>query len=77
MDFTSQLTIGLSSVETIYSVYGILENAKPCLYGKKAADLFETNPITVKFCYCQEMKIYGTLNEHPGFQQRNEMRVLE
>ena len=31
------------------------------------------NPITVIFCNCPEMKIYGTLNKHPGFQQRSKM----
>ena len=30
-DFTSQLKIGLRSVERIYLIYGILENAKACL----------------------------------------------
>ena len=45
VEFTSQLKIGLSYVERIYSVYGILENAKTCLYGYKTDDVFETNPI--------------------------------
>ena len=36
---------GLSSVEKIYSVCGILENAETCLYGYKTDDVFETNPI--------------------------------
>ena len=45
--FTSQLKIGLSSVERIYLVYGILENAKTYVYGNKADYVFETNPITV------------------------------
>ena len=52
----SQLKIGLSSVERIYLIYRILENAKTCLYGKKA-DVFETNRMTVIFGYCPEMKI--------------------
>ena len=73
VDFTSQLKIGLSSVERIYLVYWILENAKTCLYSNKADDLFETNPITFIFCYCLDMKIYGTLIKHPGFQQRYKM----
>ena len=30
VDFTSQVKIGLSSVERIYLIYGILENAKTC-----------------------------------------------
>ena len=47
VDFTSQLKIGLSSVESIYLVDGILENTKTCLYGNKADDAFETNPINV------------------------------
>ena len=33
----------------------------------KQDDVFETNPITVIFCYCPEKKIYGALNRHPGF----------
>ena len=41
VDFMSQLKIGLSSVERIYLVHGILENAKTCLYGNKADDVFE------------------------------------
>ena len=60
VDFTSQLKIGLSSVEGIYLVYGIFENAKTCLYGDKANDVFKTNPNTFIFCYCPEMKICGT-----------------
>ena len=63
----SQLKIDLSSVERIYLIYGILKNAKACLYGNKADDVFETNPITILFCWC------GTLNKHPGFQQRCKM----
>ena len=31
---------------------------------KKTDDVFETNPITVIFCYCPEMKIYGTWSKH-------------
>ena len=42
VEFTSQLKIGLSSVEKIYSVYVILENAKTYLYGYKTN---QTNPI--------------------------------
>ena len=57
----------------IYLIYGILENAKTWLYGNKADDVFETNPITVKICYCPEMKIPGILYKHPGFQQRCKM----
>ena len=72
-NFTSQLKIGLSSVERIYLVYGILENAKTCLYCNKADDVFETNLIPFIFSYCPEMKIYGTLIKHPGFQQRYKM----
>ena len=34
-DFTSQLKIGMSSDDRLSLVYGILENAKTCLYGKK------------------------------------------
>ena len=41
-----------------------------CLYSNKAVDVFETNPITVIFCYCPDIKIYGTLNKHPGFHLR-------
>ena len=52
----SQLKVGLSSVERTYLVFGILENAKTCLYGNKRADVFEANPITVIFCYCLERK---------------------
>ena len=44
VEFTSQLKTGLSSFERICSVYGILENAKTCLYCYKT-DVFETNPI--------------------------------
>ena len=73
VDFTSQLKIGLSSVKRIYLIYGILENAKTCLYGNKADDVFETNPITVIFCYCPEMKVSGALNKCLGFQQRCKM----
>ena len=54
-------------------MYVTLENAKTCPYGNKAGDVFETNPITVIFCYCPEMEIYETLNKHPGFQQRYKM----
>ena len=60
VDFTSQLKIGLSSVKRIYLIYRILENAKTCLYGNKADNVLETNPTTVIFCYCLEMKISGT-----------------
>ena len=73
VDFTSKLKIGLSSVGKIYLVYGILENVKTCLHGNKAADVFETNPINIIFYYCPEMKIYGTLDKHPAFQQRYKM----
>ena len=73
VDFTSQLKIGLSYVGRIYLVYGILENAKIFLYANKADDVFETNPITCKFCYCPEMKIYGTLKKHQDFQQGYKM----
>ena len=52
----SQLKVGLSSVERIYLVFGILENAKTCMYGNKRDDVFEANPITVIFCYCLERK---------------------
>ena len=62
-----------SSVERICLVYGILENAKTCLYGNKADDVFETNPITFIFCYCPEMEIYGALIKHPGLRQRYKM----
>ena len=61
VDFRSQVKIGLISVERIYLVYGILENAKTWLYGNKADDVFETILITFIFCYCPEMKICGTL----------------
>ena len=44
-----------------------MENTKTCLYGNKADDVFKTNPITFIFCYCPEMKFYGTLIKHPGF----------
>ena len=46
VDFTSPLKTGLSSVERIYLKYGILENARTCLYCNKADDVFQTNPIT-------------------------------
>ena len=52
VEFTSQLKIGLKlnigliSVERVYLVYGILENAKTCRYGKNTSDVFETNPVT-------------------------------
>ena len=35
VEFMSQLNIGLSSVKRIYLVYGVLKNAKTCLYGNK------------------------------------------
>ena len=54
----------------------MLKNAKTCLYGNKAADVFETNPITVIFCYCPEIKICGMLNIHPGVQQRYRMTQI-
>ena len=41
VDFTSQLKIRLSSIESVYLVYKILENAKTCLYGNKVDDVFE------------------------------------
>ena len=47
VDFTLQLKIGLGIVGITYLVCGILENSMTWLYGKKAVDLFETNPITV------------------------------
>ena len=37
----TKLKIRLSSIESIYLVYKILENAKTCLYGNKADDVFE------------------------------------
>ena len=46
VDFTSPLKTGLSSVEMMHLKYGILENAWNCLYGNKADDVFEINPIT-------------------------------
>ena len=49
------------------------KRTKTCLYASKAAAVFEINPITVVFCYCPEMKTYGTLNKHPGFQQHHKM----
>ena len=49
VEFTSELKTGLSSVERIYSVYRILENAKTGLYGYKRDDVFETNPIPYIF----------------------------
>ena len=41
VDFTSQLKIRLSSIESVYLVYKILENTKTCLYGNKVDDVFE------------------------------------
>ena len=73
VDFTPQLKVSLSSAGRIYLVYEILETTKTCLCGNKADDVFETNPITVIFYYYPEMKIYGTLNKHPAFQQRYKM----
>ena len=73
VDFTPQLKISLSSAGRIYLVYEILETKKTCLFGNKADDVFETNPITVIFYYYPEMKIYETLNKHPAFQQRYKM----
>ena len=49
------------------------KRTKTYLYGSKAADVFEINPVTVIFCYCPKMKTFGTLNKHPGFQQRYKM----
>ena len=69
----SQLKTGLSYIGEIYLVYGILENAKTCLYGNKAANVFEANPIAVIFCCCPEIKFYGTFNKHPGFLQNYKM----
>ena len=73
VDFTPQLKICVSSVGKIYLVYRILENVKTCHYGNKAADVFVTNPSNIIFCYCPELKIYGTLNKRPAFQQRYKM----
>ena len=61
-DFKSQQKICLSSVRNIYLACGVLENAKTCLYSKKAVHFFEINPITVIFCYCPEMKNHRTFN---------------
>ena len=73
VDFAPQLKISLSSAGRIYLVYEILETTKTCLFGNKADDVFETNPIIVIFYYYPEMEIYGTLNKHPAFQQRYKM----
>ena len=53
----SQLKIGLNSVGKIYLVCGISKIVKTYGYGNKAADMFETIPVTVIFCYCSKMKI--------------------
>ena len=37
--FYVTLKIGLSSIERIYLIYGILENAKTWLYGNKTDDV--------------------------------------
>ena len=66
----SQLKTGLSSVKRICLVYGILENTKTCLCGNKADDVFETNHCHVLLLCRNES---GTLNKHPGFQQRYEV----
>ena len=44
-----------------------------CVLCGKANDVFETNPLIAIFCFCPEMKIYGKLDKHPGFQQRYKM----
>ena len=49
------------------------KNIKLLIYSNKTDDMFETNPITVILSYCPEMKVYGTLNRHSGFQQRHKM----
>ena len=38
-----------------------------CLYGHKADDVLEQTQSLI-FCYCLDMKFYGALNKHPGFQ---------
>ena len=69
VEFMSQLKIGLNSVEIIYSAYGILENAKACLYSYKTVDVCLKKTQSLICCYCPEMKIYRALNKHPGFLQ--------
>ena len=54
--FYVTLKIGLSSIERIYLIYGILENPKTCLYGNKTDDVSETNPIIVIFSIVQRWK---------------------
>ena len=73
VDFTSQLKIGLSSIEKIYLVSEISGNAKTYLYSNKVTDLLESIPIIVILCYYTEMKHYETLNKHTSFQQRYKM----
>ena len=60
------MKVGLSSVERIYSVYGILEK-RPRLTYMVTKPIKQTQSLI--FCYCPEMKIYGALIKHPGFLQ--------
>ena len=52
-------------VERIYLIYGILENAKTCLYSNKADDVFETNPITVIFVLPHCYKLFLKILQNP------------
>ena len=58
---------------TVEYLFGEKTLIKLLIYSNKTDDMFETNPITVILCYFPEMKVYGTLNRHPGFQQRHKM----
>ena len=59
VEFTSQLKIGLSSVEMIYSVYIFIENGKTCLYDNKTDDVFETNPIPYILLLSRDENLWG------------------
>ena len=44
VSFKSQMMIGLSVVRKAYFVFGLLQNARTCLYGNKVSEYFNTDP---------------------------------
>ena len=69
VEFTSQLKIGLSSIERIYQYMGFWKMPRLVYMVTKQMMCLKQTQFLI-FCYCPEMKVYGALNKHPDFLQR-------
>ena len=51
IDFTKDLTIGVSPVGKTYAVYALFQNASTCSYGSNTAKYFGIEPPTLEFYF--------------------------